>query len=166
MNNNIIKQARLLMRRSGSNDPFRIARDTGIDVRFCDLGSLKGMYACIKRNRFIVINNNINERLQKIVCAHELGHDRFHRDLATNKWLHEFMIYNMSQRPEYEANLFASEILLPDDEVIELIKNGLDADQTARELNSDVNLVALKLATLSYQGYSFARLDSRDNFLK
>ena len=166
MNESIIMRARKLVRSCETTDPFRIARDIGVEVHYDDLGKLKGMYAFIKRNRFIVINNRLSERVKRIVCAHELGHDQFHRELAKDKWLQEFMIYNMNLRTEYEANIFASEILLPDDELLELTDNGYDIEQIAGTMYSDVNLVALKLAALTQQGYRFRHFESRDNFLK
>ena len=71
-----------LVRRCGTRDPFEIARQLGIEVIFCDnLGSLKGMYRVIKRNRFIFISSSLGDRMQRIVCAHELGHDQLHRKL-------------------------------------------------------------------------------------
>jgi Zn-dependent peptidase ImmA (M78 family) len=80
--------------------------------------------------------------------------------------MHEFMIYNMNQRPEYEANVFAAELLLQDREVIELSDGGLDVEQIARTLYSDVNLVALKLGLLSQKGYRFRQFDYQVDFLK
>ena len=45
-----------LVKRCGTRDPFRIAKELGIEVLFCEgFGSLKGMYRVIKRNRFIFI---------------------------------------------------------------------------------------------------------------
>ena len=71
-----------LVRRCGTRDPFRIAQELGIEVLFCDdFGPLKGMYRVIKRNRFIFINKDLSSRMQRIVCAHELGHDQLHRHL-------------------------------------------------------------------------------------
>jgi len=166
MNENIRKRAGQLVRQCDTNDPFRIAREAGAEVHFRDLGKLKGMYACIKRNRYIVINQHMNVWLQKLVCAHELGHDQFHRELATNRWIHEFMLYNMNQRPEYEANVFAAELLLRDTDIIEMSDSGLDIEQIARSLYSDVNLVALKLGLLSQRGYRFRQFDYRSDFLK
>jgi len=166
MNDNIIKKARRLVRQCESNDPFRIAREAGAEIFFRDLGKLKGMYACIKRNRYIVINQSMSPWLQKLVCAHELGHDQFHRSLATNRWMQEFMLYNMNQRPEYEANVFAAELLLQDKDIIELSDGGFDIEQIARSMYSDVNLVALKLGLLSQKGYKFRQFDYRSDFLK
>jgi len=166
MNEEIIEKARQFVEWGRTRDPFRLARYAGATVHFEDLGELKGMYVCIKRNRFIVVNHKLEDCLQRIVCAHELGHDTWHRDMAKDKWRHEFMIYNMNQRPEYEANLFASEILLPDEEIISLIMDGFDVEQIAWSMESDVNLVALKVATLTQRGYRFRQFESRDNFLK
>ena len=162
----IIRRVRRLVRQSETNDPFRIARDAGAEIVFRDLGKLKGMYACIKRNRYIVINQHMNAWLQRLVCAHELGHDQFHREFAVNHWLQEFMLYDMDQRPEYEANVFAAELLLRDMDIIELSDSGLDIEQIARSLYSDVNLVALKLGLLSQKGYRFRQFDYRSDFLK
>ncbi len=81
--------AQNLIRKTGYTDPFDIAEDIGIEIIFSDdLSSLKGMYCVVKRNRFIIINSFLSERMQKIVCAHELGHDQLHRDLAKKAALH------------------------------------------------------------------------------
>ena len=80
-----------LVKRCGTRDPFEIAADIGVEVMFCDnFGPLKGMYRVIKRNRFIFINNQLSEQMQRIVCAHELGHDQLHRNLAKDNPLREF----------------------------------------------------------------------------
>ncbi|MDR0453595.1 MAG: ImmA/IrrE family metallo-endopeptidase [Deferribacteraceae bacterium] len=150
MNDVIISKAKKLVKRCGNTDPFRIASEIGVKVHFSELGMMKGMYAYIKRNRYVVVNNTIDENMQKIVCAHELGHDQLHREMAKNKWTQEFMVFNMNERPEYEANIFATEILLPDEQIIELARDGLDIEQIARAMYSDVNLVACHLLRTLY----------------
>ena len=111
-----------LVRRCGTRDSVWNCETPGIEVIFCDnLGSLKGMYRVIKRNRFIFINSSLSDKMQRIVCAHELGHDQLHRQLACSNGLHEFMLYDMSTRPEYEANIVAAEILLDNDELLDYI---------------------------------------------
>ena len=85
-----------LVKRCGSRDPFEIARQLGINVMLCEnFGSLKGMYRVIKRNRFIFLNNSLDENMLRIVCAHELGHDQLHRNMAKTTPIHEFMLYDM-----------------------------------------------------------------------
>ena len=48
----------------------------GILTRIEKCRYLKGVYRVIKRNRWIFINSNLSEWMQKVVCAHELGHDQ------------------------------------------------------------------------------------------
>lgn len=163
----ITKKGARLVHRYGTRDPFKIAKELGIKVMFVnDFEKLKGVYRVIKRNRWIFINANLSEWMQKVVCAHELGHDQLHRDFAKGDGLMEFVLYNMDSRPEFEANVLAAQILLPDDEIIEHIYNGYDAEQIARMMGSDINLVALKVATLNQQGYNFRSIDHNTTFLK
>ena len=157
-----------LVKRCGTRDPFRIAHELGIEVLFCDdFGPLKGMYRVIKRNRFIFINKDLSERMQRIVCAHELGHDQLHRHFANGSVLQVFMLYDMATKPEYEANIVAAEILLDTDELLEYIyQYGYTSEQIARAMNTDINLVALKIAHLAETGYDLRRIEHRSDFLK
>lgn len=157
-----------LVKRFGTRDPFQIAKALGIEVLYCaDFGSLKGMYRVIKRNRFIFLNKDLNERMQRIVCAHELGHDQLHRKLAQTNALHEFMLYDMTTRPEYEANIVAAEILIDTDELLDYVYNyRYSAEQIARAMDTDINLVALKIAHLTELGYEFRPVDHRSDFLR
>lgn len=157
-----------LVKRFHTRDPFEIAKGLGIEVLFCEgFGSLKGMYRVIKRNRFIFINADLNEQMQRIVCAHEIGHDQLHRDLAKNNSIQEFMLYDMTTRPEYEANVVAAEILLDSQEVLDYIFN-LDytIEQIATAMSTDINLVALKVAELNCQGYKLHQQEHKSDFLK
>ena len=58
------------------------------------------------------------------------------------------MLYDMTTKPEYEANIVAAEILLDTDEILEYIYDyGYTSEQIARAMGTDINLVALKLPT-------------------
>ena len=157
-----------LVQRFQTRDPFEIARALGIEVLFCEnFGTLKGMYRVIKRNRFIFINKDLNPQMQRIVCAHELGHDQLHRNLATGNILREFMLYDMTTKPEYEANIVAAEILLDTNEVLDYVYNyGYTAEQIACCMKTDINLVALKIAHLMATGHSFCEVEHRSDFLR
>ena len=159
---------RSLVKRFGTRDPFVIAQGLGIEVLFCDgFGPLKGMYRVIKRNRFIFINKELDLRMQRIVCAHELGHDQLHRSLAKSSSLREFMLYDMTTKPEYEANIVAAEILLDTDKVLDYIYGyGYTSEQIASAMDTDINLVALKIAHLAETGYDLRPIEHRSDFLK
>lgn len=73
----------------------------------------------------------------------------------------------MRTKPEYEANIVAAEILLDTNEVLEYIYDyGYTSEQIARAMNTDINLVALKIAHLAETGYDLRRQDFRSDFLK
>lgn len=144
--------AEKLKREAGTANPFKLCRFVGAELEYKDIGRLKGMYTCIQGTRFVVINENLGERERRIVCAHELGHDLLHRELAESRHLQEFMLYDMSSRPEYEANVFACHVLLPDEEVLSAAAGGCDAAQLAEALDTDVNLVLIKIHELNRSG--------------
>ena len=157
-----------LVKKCGSRNPFEIATDIGVEVLFCkDFGPLKGMYRVIKRNRFIFINKDLTDGMQRIVCAHELGHDQLHRQFAKKNPIQEFMLYDMRSKPEYEANIVAAEILLDNEELLEYIyRYRYSAEEIAHAMNTDINLVALKIAHLNELGYDLRPIEHRSDFLK
>lgn len=143
-----------LIRKCGSRDPFEIAEEIGIKVRYCnEFTALKGMYRVIERNRFIILNGNLPASVRRVVLAHELGHDAHHRHLAKDNALKEFMLYDMAARPEYEANVFAAELLLDDEEVFALAKEGHDIPGVAGLLGTDYNLLLIKMNEMVKKGY-------------
>lgn len=155
------------IKKSRTRNPFTIAEDNGIMLIFdSNLNKMKGMYTIIKRNRIIIINDNMPERMQQIVCAHELGHDALHRQFAKDGGLREFMLYDMKSRPEYEANMYAADLLLDDEEVMELAKDGYDMQQVAGMLNTDINLIGLKMASMNYRGFDLRiGIEPKSDFL-
>ncbi|MGN8969946.1 ImmA/IrrE family metallo-endopeptidase, partial [Intestinimonas sp. HCP28S3_D6] len=81
--------------------------------------------------------------------------------------IHEFMLYDMKSKPEYEANIVAAEILMDSDEVLRYIyEYGYTAEQIASAMSTDINLVALKVAHLATLGYNLHALEHKSNFLK
>lgn len=88
--------------------------------------------------------------------AHELGHDQQHRNIAkAGKPLKEFSLFSMKDTTEYEANAFASHILLDNDEVYSLAKEGYDVVDIAKSQNTDINLMLIKMQEMNKLGYDF-----------
>ena len=155
----IVQKANSIVAQCGTRDPLRIARDLGIEVMYYPFNEQRGAYKVLMRNRFIFVKNDLHPVMENIVLLHELGHDALHREEATKVGgFKEFEIFNMrDNRMEYEANLFAAQISLPDDDFLELAERGYDTQQIARTLHSDINLVALKADTLISQGYQLCK---------
>jgi Zn-dependent peptidase ImmA (M78 family) len=163
----IHKAAAKLVRRCGTRNPFVIADEIGVNIFYRnDFVKLKGLYKVIERNRFIFINSNLDDYEQRIICAHELGHDALHRTLAQYGILQEIMLCDMSAKPEYEANVFAAGILLDEREILELAGYGYNEQQIASELCTDAGLLRIKINEMNKSGFGF-RLSSvpRGDFL-
>lgn len=159
-----VQKAEALRKRFKTSDPFEIATGLGIEIRYEDsFQKLKGMYTVIFRNRFIFLNNHNTEHINRIVCAHELGHDQLHRNAGT---MREMTLWNLSSAQEYEANLFAAQLLLPDEEILFHIKSGKTCAEIASITETDPNLVALKVECLMAAGYALNAQVYENRFLK
>lgn len=65
----------------------------------------------------------------------------------------EFEIFDMTDQTEYDANVFASNLLIDEEEVIDLADMGYDIVQIAREIGLNVNILLVKLTEMNKQGY-------------
>lgn len=138
-----------------------------IEIVYHDLGNLKGYYFYQSRFRFIVINENISEEMQTVICAHELEHDRFHQHLAKNDPIKEFTLFDITSKPEREANLFTAELLIPDESIMCLVQGECTYNSIAAQLNVPIKIVDFKSQMLKYKGYRIKRLASaKGDFLK
>ncbi|MBE6854322.1 MAG: ImmA/IrrE family metallo-endopeptidase [Ruminococcus sp.] len=155
-----------MIRRHSTTDPTELAQARGIDIEFADLGALKGLYTVFARCRYIVVNEQLSEQMQRLVIAHELGHDLLHAAF-TNHTFREFSLYDMTAGPEREANLFAANLLLPDDVVCVYASEGRTAAQIAQMLGVPEALVQLKLCDMNRRGFGFSTVQPpRGDFLR
>ena len=73
----------------------------------------------------------------------------------------------MSTRQEYEANIILATITLDDREILNYIKYyEYDAEQIAHAMNSDINLIALKISHLIEMGYNLRGIECNSRFLR
>lgn len=153
----IFKQADNLVRQSGTRNAEKIAKDLGIWIYYEDtFDDLLGMYTFRWNHRLMFLNPKIDGRLKNMVIAHELGHDQRHRDIAkAGQPLKEFSLFSMKDTTEYEANVFAAHLLLENDEVYSLSRQGLDVVHMAQNMGVDINLMLIKLQEMNHLGYDF-----------
>ena len=157
-------RAKELVRLAGSRDMQRIARELNIKVLYNDnFTNLLGMYFCKWRNRFIFLNSNLDDIWLNMVLAHEIGHDQLHRDLAKESQLHEFELFRLNSRVEYEANAFAAHLLMDSDEAYAEIKEGCDEFSLARKMNCNINLALVKLQEMAKLGYDIRPSGASDS---
>ncbi len=158
---------RKLAAKYGTRNPEELCARLGICLYEEDFGRLKGMYRVILRRRCIFVNRSLGMDMRRMVLAHEIGHDRLHRDFAKGAGLGELELFDRSDRREYEANLVAAGILLDDKAVLEgIYYEGYDAEALAKELRVDVNLLALKVEALRDRGHPLTAPERDARFLR
>ncbi len=143
----IRKSAADAVRKYGTRDPFTLAREMHIELLVRELGTLKGFYKDVYGTPFIFLSRHLSRGEATLVCAHELGHHLLHRQFAAFGF-EEVSVFSPASRREYEANLFAAELLLDTKEVFDAARAGCTAAQIAAELGADVRLLELKLAAM------------------
>jgi Zn-dependent peptidase ImmA (M78 family) len=150
----IIKQADKLVRRYKTRNPFEIADHLNITVKYGEFTQLKGFYNYTYRNRFIVINSQLNEIEQNITCSHELGHDRLHRKEASIGLMRDEHLFNVADIYEREANLFAAQLLIDNNDFLDCVSMKYSSAQIASALNTHEELAIIKGIILNRQGYN------------
>lgn len=147
-----------LIAEHGTCDPFTLAERLNIYVRFIATKKQKGFCINILNNFFIYINENMSWQMQRMTCAHELGHILLHRDQLGRdkkgrfKRLVEMELFDITNRTEYEANLFAANLLIDEERLLEMLKEGYDIVSVASSFDVNVNLLAIKLAEMKQEG--------------
>lgn len=108
-----------LKKRYKTECPYQLAEHLKIHVMEHNLHhEINGYYKYDRRNQYIVINVNLDYHQQKVVCAHELGHAVLHKHVNTPLMRRDtFLSVNKIER---EANRFAAELLIPDEDIAEV----------------------------------------------
>ncbi len=163
--NRIIGAVHELIFRAETRDPFEICEALDIKIRYHELGSIKAYYFCQSRIKNIVINASADENQRKVLCAHELGHAILHDGIVRDGAFHEITLLDATTPTEYEANLFAAELLISDEDILEAKNSSIF--HIASALRVPKELVDFKCKIMKSRGYDIHVPELSDSrFLK
>ena len=153
------------------SDLFRLCDQLKIKVvrvnTTLSVKSFKGFSLVQNRIPVIVLNNKMSEELMKVVLAHEIGHCVLHRDLVALRGFRDFDLFGMTDQCEYEANLFAAELLLDTDEVLKKLDELQSTFDAAKAMYVPKDLLDFKLVSMWDQGFDISpELCSAGDFLR
>lgn len=134
-----------LVREYRTRDPAEIAKQRNAILVHTSLVDIRGFYQYFQRNNIIYIDNSLSESEERFVCAHELGHMLLHKN-SNAIYMDTHTCFNTS-RYEIEANRFAAELLIPDEDILE--NYHYTTEQFSRLLGYEKRLIELRLE--SYQ---------------
>lgn len=123
-----------------TRNPFRLAEYLNVFAHVGPLGSRAGCYMFLKNHKCIFLNEDLNEQERMLVMAHELAHSIMHR--KENCYFIRNKTLLLTSEIETEANMFAAELLIPDDLIYE--NPGMSKSQIARLAGYDERIMDFK----------------------
>lgn len=163
----IIRAVEKLIKKYDTRDPYELCKLLGIKIHYYDLQKkLKGFFYYQSRQKNIVIDSNVNEVLERILIAHELGHAILHTKIAMMRGFQEMEVFDGSSLEEDKANFFAAELLLEDQAVLECLSEH-SFFETAKRLYVPAALLDYKFSLLHEKGQLVNQMYIRkSDFLK
>ena len=137
-------------------------------ARSLDADGLRGFATIVNRVRYIAVNPHLPYEEQRVIAGHELGHIFEHSNHLRCQAMQDFDIYQATGKLEREANFFAADLLLDDEEVLDLIHSGnTDFFSVAKELCIPAPFFAFKMYSLIRRGEHFQLpVDIDNRFLR
>ena len=153
----IFNKAAELQGKHRTTDPFELLDALRVVVGFTDaypINGLKGYCVSFNRTNYVQINAHLCEEEQRIVAAHEAGHIVLHYSELKYGAFRDDDLYATSIQ-EREANLFAANFLIRDDELLDLIsEHGGDFTSIAKSLFIPNQFLAFKLYSMQKMGHN------------
>ena len=167
----IVSAVKKLKKKYGTSDPYELCNCLNIKViqghHGTGEGSLKGFFMEHCRIRIITVNADLPKIFQRIIIAHELGHAVMHRAEGVRTF-QDVTLFDSSSTCEKEANLFAAELMLEDDDVFEKLNADCTFFTAAEALFVPMELLDFKFRMMKWKGYMLmeAPISARSNFLR
>lgn len=154
-----------LKRQHKTSNPFELADILGIDVSYKAFTELKGVYYVLQKNPYIVLSEDLDEHMTKVVMFHEIGHHVLHRRMSSAMF-QEFCLFDMTSITEREANIFAADYMITDDDVLDGAEYGYTSEMLAKSFFVPHELMLIKIKDMNTRGYSLKiDYEPRANFL-
>lgn len=167
-NGYIYDETQKLIRKYKTRDPFKIMDNMHVIVgETSSFQKLKGFCFMSCKTIYVQISSFLSEEEKQIVAAHELGHIILHRTQLKMAPMKDDTLYNMQDNTEYQANLFAADLLLADADIADMAHNeDLDYFSLCSTLNSTPELMSFKLYSLTKRGQAYHMpMEIQSNFL-
>ena len=157
MNLGIYEDAERLALRYDTRDPFELLDAMHVVLEFSDSfekTGLKGFCTVMNKTRYVVINGKLSSVEKRVVAAHEAGHLIRHASDLQIGAFKDNDIYMATGKKEREANVFAADFLIQDEDVLKRMK-ACDSNffNVAKALRIPAPFFAFKLYSMVERGY-------------
>ena len=169
MNSNYIyTKVNELIDKYKTNNPFELIEYLKIKLMSSNNEELKGYCISVKNYPYIGVSRLLSDPEQRIVATHELGHFILHMDQTSLYRFEDDNIYNSSDKTEYQANLFAADLLIPDEDVEDIVKDeSINYFSLCSMLSVTPELMSFKLFSMKKRGFNYNTLITpKSDFLR
>ena len=150
----------------GTRDPEEIFRQRRAAVKRSAPEGLRGLICIVDGRVVAAADSSLPEPVRKLTLAHLLGHALLHRKRLTSGVTFEEPPGENGGAAEREADLFAAELLICDEEILTLRDGGLNEAQLISSFGVLRDLVPKKLFSMRSRGISVCDEVCRADFLK
>ena len=167
----IFNQAQQCRVRYRTSDPYELLDAMNVvllESNAYPWDGLRGYCTVMNRTKYVVINQKQPEEEQRVVAAHEGGHLVLHMAQLKVGTMKDFDVYHVTSRLERQANFFAADFLIADDDVLDLMHSrDVDFFDAAKQLLIPAPFLSFKLYSMVNRGFRMnLPLDLNSAFLK
>lgn len=166
MTSYIYQKVHKLKKKYKTSDPYEILESMNVEIWNTPPGtSMKGFCFLSNQILYVSINPDLPAPMHRIVAAHELGHIILHKSKLKMAMMTDYTLENLAKDlTEFEANMFAVELLLDDSEVLEKLSDeDIDYYSLCSKLNITPSMMSYKLHAMTKRGYAFNMPEGIDN---
>lgn len=153
----IFQQVEKLKKKYKTSDPFIILEGMNVQIWDTPEGTkMKGFCFLANKTFYVSINPDLPYEMRRIVAAHELGHIILHKAQLKMAMMTDYNLNDFQKDTEYEANMFAVELLVSDDEINQgVLMDGDEYFTLCSKLNITPTMMSFKLFAMHGRGYSY-----------
>lgn len=131
-----------LVNTCNSRNVYDICSYLDIEIIKHDLNNIKGYYTSLEGQKAIILNNHLPFEEEEIVLAHELGHINLHSN--SNICFLTNYTYSNTNKFENQANKFAAELMVSDNDLLEIKEMNFNLEQMACYFRVPLELLEFK----------------------
>ena len=151
----------------GTRDPEEIFRQRGAKMKSSAPGGLLGVICATEGRVFVSIDGTASISARRVCAARFLAHALLHRvQLKSGRVYEEPSTVRPEGTEEREADLFAAELLIKDEEILSLLESGMSEGQIVSSFGSMREIVPRKLFSMRSRGIAAGEEVCRADFLR
>lgn len=151
----------------GTRDAEKILKERKVTIKNGAPEGLRGMICSVKGQVYVAIAPDLSGSSRRSTLSHLLGHAVLHRKRVLSGKIYEEPSASLfDNAAEREADIFAAELLITDEEVIALRDSGMTEGQIAASFGTLRDVALHKLFSMRSRGIPVGDEICRADFMK